>query len=526
MALAYCLHLIEKKEDTKLTIYGEFLEKHPPEWEVKIIENTSWSCIHGIERWRNNCGCNSGRPDWTQEWRSPLRDSLDWLREKLINIYEKETSSFTEDVWELRDKYISVILNRNPDNIQKFLTDNGVGQIKDIELVKLLKLLELQRHAMLMYTSCGWFFDEISGIETVQVILYAARAIQLVEEITGKDLEPEFMEHLAKIKSNLPHLENGAKVYEMYVKPAIIDLLRVAAHYAVSALFEEYSDSSKIFCYEVNSLDYDLHSAGKIRLAIGKARMRSEVTYEEIMVSHAFFHLGDHNLNGGVRETRSEKEYGEMKNELQDSFKKLNVAEIILLIDKHFGTHSYNLWHLFKDESRRVFNIIMEETLMNIEINFRQIYENHYPIMLAMLQTETPLPKPITTAVEFVLNTDMKNILENPEPIDHDKLQKISEEARKWNVELDKKLLGYAAAKRINNLMNKLMDGSGDIALLIEVNIMLRELKKLNLDIDLWKAQNILFLYSKDHLNSANGRSQEWYTQFNELEKHLAVSIA
>jgi hypothetical protein len=92
--------------------------------------------------------------------------------------------------------------------------------------------------------------------------------------------------------------------------------------------------------------------------------MRSQVTYEEVLVTHAFFHLGDHNLNGGVRESRSMKDYGEMKKELKDEFSKMNVAEIILLIDKHFGTHSYSLWHLFKDESRKVFTKLTEETLI------------------------------------------------------------------------------------------------------------------------------------------------------------------
>jgi alpha-amylase/alpha-mannosidase (GH57 family) len=525
MALAYCLHYIEADENTSLTVYGEFLEKFPPEYEVKIIEDTSWSCLHGVKRWYSNCGCNSGRPDWHQEWRAPLRESLDWLREKLSLLYEKETSIYTEDMWGLRDNYIKIILNRNPDNIKTFLAENSIKDLKDEELVKLLKLLELQRHAMLMYTSCGWFFDEISGIETVQVILYAARAIQLAKEITGEDFEPEFIGHLEKIKSNIPELDNGAAVYERYVKPAIIDLLRVAAHYAVSALFEEYSEHSNIFCYEVTSKDYELLSAGKTHLAMGRAVMRSMVTYEEILITHAFFHLGDHNLNGGVREARSMKDYDEMKKEFKDVFEKMNVSEIIFLIDKHFGTHSYSLWHLFKDESRKVFNKLMQETLTNIEISFRQIYENHYPMMLAMLDTETPLPKAIVTAVEFVLNTDIRKILDSPDPVDSEHLHRLTDEAKKWNIGLDKNIIGYSASKRINEIMEKLMKDPDNIQLLIDSNILLGELKKFNLPLDLWKAQNTLFLYSKNHLRKNDGKPDEWYSHFNELEKHLEVSI-
>jgi alpha-amylase/alpha-mannosidase (GH57 family) len=524
MALAYALNYIEKNNLAKITVYGEFLEKHPPEWEVKIIENTSWSCVHGVERWRSNCGCNTGRIDWNQEWRAPLRDALDWLRDSLIPIYEKEISRYSKSGWVLRDNYIKVILNRDPDNIAKFLSENDLKGLEPEDLVRLLKLLEMQRHAMLMYTSCGWFFDEISGIETVQVVLYAARAIQLTKEITGNDLEEEFMKHLEKIQSNLPHPGNGAKIYEAYVKPAIIDLLRVAAHYAVSALFEEHSEHSGIFCYEVFSEDYERFQAGKVSLAIGKARMRSMITYEQILISHAFFHLGDHNLNGGVRESRSMADYKTMKNELKQVFKKLNFAEIILLIDKHFGTHSYSLWHLFKDENRKVFQILTEETLHNIETMFRQIYENHYPMMLAMVETQTPLPKALATPVEFVINSDIKKILDSEDKVDSERLNQLADEAKKWNLELDRKLLSYAGTNRINRLMERFLENPGEIELLNDINALLKIFKDINLEPDLTKAQNMMFRYSSGELKK-NGKSEEWYARFNDLEKYLAVSI-
>ena len=111
MALAYFLHLVEEREDLQLTIYGEFLEKNPPEWEVQIIDETSWSCVHGVERWKSDCGCNTGmHPGWNQQWRKPLRETLDWLRDKMIEIYEREGKRFTKDVWKLRDAYIKIIL--------------------------------------------------------------------------------------------------------------------------------------------------------------------------------------------------------------------------------------------------------------------------------------------------------------------------------------------------------------------------------------------------------------------------------
>jgi alpha-amylase/alpha-mannosidase (GH57 family) len=167
MALAFCLHFIESSDLLTLTNYGEFLEKYPPIHEVQIFENSSWSCAHGVERWRNDCGCNSGmHSGWHQKWRGPLRGALDALRDQLIPAYTREASLYFKDPWQARDHYIEVILDRGEESIEAFLKKHTARELSKEEKSRVLKLLELQRHAMLMYTSCGWFFDEISGPET------------------------------------------------------------------------------------------------------------------------------------------------------------------------------------------------------------------------------------------------------------------------------------------------------------------------------------------------------------------------
>ena len=478
MALAYCLHYIEANNYAQLTVYGEFLEKFPPEYEVEIIEDTSWSCIHGVERWRSNCGCNSGRQGWNQEWRAPLRNALDWLRDTLIQFYEKVNGQFNINIWKLRNDYIKVILNRSPENVNEFLSSNGFNNLSGEEKIRILKILEIQRHSLLMYTSCGWFFDEISGIETVQVILYAARAIQLLNEVSGINLEKDFLDLLKKIPSNIPELKNAKMVYERFVKPAIIDLQRVAAHYAVSSLFEEYSDRTRIYCYDVEDIERDFKEAGRLKIIIGRAVMRSRITNDEKTISYAFLHMGDQNLNGGVRESLSDEKYEKMHKVLANSFLKLNIAEIILSIEKYFGTHSYSLWHLFKDENRKVFNKIMENTLADIEFSFRQIYENHYPLMQAMKETGTPLPKPLLTAVEFIINTDFKRMLEDGGTIDIEKLLRLSNEAKNWSIELNKTELSYTASQKINYLMEIFKEQPEITELMEEINTSLIGFKR------------------------------------------------
>src|ERR1700690_4600622 len=257
MALAYALHHIESNNLASLTNYGEYLERYPPSHEVQIYENTSWSCVHGVERWRGNCGCNSGgHSGWNQEWRAPLREALDWLRDRLSTIFEEKAKEYLKDPWSARNDYIGVVVDRTTERVESFLKDHALKDLHFDERIAVLELMEIQRHAMLMYTSCGWFFDELSGIETVQVIQYAARAIQLADQLFSDSFEPGFLEHLERAVSNIPEHRNGRVIYEKFVRPAMLDMKDVGAHYAISSLIRDYSDTEKLFCYSVKREDY------------------------------------------------------------------------------------------------------------------------------------------------------------------------------------------------------------------------------------------------------------------------------
>jgi len=384
----------------------------------------------------------------------------------------------------------------------------------------------------LMYTSCGWFFDEISGLEAVQVIQYAARAIQIVYELTEVDLEEEFLGKLKNAPGNIPDVKDGAEVYQKYVKPAVIDLLRVAAHFAISSMFEDYSENSEIFCYGVYKNQYELITAGRNRLALGQTTMRSKITLEEKQISFAVLHLGDHHFYGGVREWQNGDEYNTMCNEIKSAFDRLDIAEMILLMDKHFGMHSYNLWYLFKDKSREVFDKIMYQTLDSIEISFRNVYKNHYATLQAMKRTGTPLPKALSTAVEYVINNDLQQVFEEPGSIDRDKLQNLLHEVRCWDVELDKSTLSFVGSKRLVALMEQLYNNPDDVKIIDELSDSHRILQQLNIDLDLWKAQNILFALinekyavNYDEAKSGNKNSAQWINKINELQEKLEVNI-
>ncbi len=222
MALAYCFDSLENNKSADLTVYGEFLEKHPPSYEVKIVENSSWSCEHGVERWRGDCGCCTGSDSkWNQKWRADLREAMDILQADLAQLYTQHMPKYLNSPWQARDGYIDILLDMSRSGVEKYLKEHGLRELTKREMLTALKLLEMQKCAMFMYTSCGWFFDDISRIEAVQIMQYAARAMQIAYEVSGMDFEAEFLSILKNAKSNVSEFKTGDKVYETLIKPAI-----------------------------------------------------------------------------------------------------------------------------------------------------------------------------------------------------------------------------------------------------------------------------------------------------------------
>ena len=532
MALAYCLHYIEENKLATITNYGEYLEFHPPDHEVEIVENSSWSCSHGIERWRSDCGCHSGmHPGWHQKWRKPLREAMDWLRDQSIQIFEQEASAYFKDVWLARNEYISIVLNRNPDHIESFLQEYSSHPLNSEEKTKALTLLEMQRNAMLMYSSDGWFFDEISGIETIQVLKYAARCIQLIQRFVDHSPEEEYLKILEQAPSNIPRYQNGAKIYQLLIKPAMVDLIRVAAHYAISSLFDGYQKS--IFCYQINQGKINRLESCKLKMAIGQANIRSEITWEEDKISFAVLHLGDYNVNGGVRSYMDEKAYDIMQNEIIKAFDLGDVAAVVRLMDQHFGTNSYSLWYLFKDEQRRVIREIMNLNLEQINTNLHQIYIDNYTMMNFLHQLNIPILQPFSSIAAYETNQELLALF-SQEVIDLAKLEKLVQEAQDWSIALDQATLGFKISNWVNQSLNNLNVNLNSLNKIIQIIKVLNLLKPLALQLHLWKAQNIYFeMYQQEEMKAiqekaAQGdeKNKKWLSQFKQLGYILNVEVS
>ncbi|MEP6801895.1 MAG: DUF3536 domain-containing protein [Acidobacteriota bacterium] len=214
-ALAEAFALLEASGFARLTNYGEFLALHPSEWEAEIVENTAWSCAHGLGRWRDDCTCRTGlKPDWVQVWRGPLRLALDNLRDSLADVFDREGGALFADPWAARDAYIEAILDPAPEVFADLLRRHARAPLGPPEIDTARRLLEMQRHAMLMYTSCGWFFDDPAGLETTQILRYAARAVELAPPAARASIEGEFVHRLELAPSNDPEMRDARRIYE------------------------------------------------------------------------------------------------------------------------------------------------------------------------------------------------------------------------------------------------------------------------------------------------------------------------
>lgn len=523
MALAFCLDYIEKEGRAKLTNYGQFLELCPPQDEAQIIENSSWSCVHGVERWRENCGCNTGKPGWHQLWRKPLRDSLDWLRENVEVIFEREASKVVKDPWKARNEYINIVLKRNEDNIKRFLKDHALN---DGAPNRILRIMEMQRHAMLMYTSCGWFFDEISGIETTQVLQYACRVIQLANQIGEVDLETEFIKQLEAAPSNVSTYENGAVVYNKSVLPSRTNLQRVGIHYAVSSIFEDEPDSLTIFNYSTSNDSFIKKEAGEQKLVLGITKVKSLVTKSEKKFAFAVIYLGKHNIIGNISLDMEPDKFAGMQFRMVKAFEEGRLGDLIGLMQTYFGPEKYTIWHLFQDEKRKILDMISQESMAELEHSLRKSYNQDYPLINALANNNIPIPNTYKTTFEYVLNADLVKIFQS-DKINIKEMERIVAELAKWNLKIDDpRKLSRLAGESIFKELNRIGNERENVKRVQRLNRMFPLLEKFKLEPNFHKSQNLYFEISMENKNrSSREIDEEWVEQFKLLGKNLGVKL-
>lgn len=535
MTLAYCLYYIEAKKLAQIANYAQYLEYHQPEFEVEIVENTSWSCTHGVERWRSDCGCNTGlKPGWNQAWRKPLREAMDWLRDQLSDKYEKAAKEYLKDPWSARNNYINVILDRSPESIQEFLAAEAKRELNQEEKRRVIKLLEMQRHSMLIFTSCGWFFDEISGIETVQVIMYAARAMQLAHEVLGLELEEGFVKKLSAAPSNILEFQNGAKIYKTFVKPAVVDFAKISAQNTIIALFAQDLSSKKLTpqmpnCYfRVTQNDVERRDDGKFRLIINYSTVYSGITLDEQTFGCAAIWLGDHNVFCGTMPDMPQDAFNAMRSEVLGSFEKGQINEIIVSLSKFFGQNTYSLKDMFKDDQRYILDFIVEGGLKKARELYDIIYRDNSAMLRFMKENRIPSPQPFRAAAEIILENEIEQALTS-EQVDLERLQKLIENSRSFSVNLNSELLAYQASERIAKEFSELFKTPQDTEKIKSVAKLIETIMQLPLGLNLWQSQNVAFKIAETHLLQMKQRQDEsakaWLGSFSQLCELIGIRL-
>ncbi|HXK59037.1 MAG TPA: DUF3536 domain-containing protein [Acidobacteriota bacterium] len=532
MALSYAIRQIESSSHTRITNYGEYLERFPPTCEVEISENTAWSCAHGIERWRSNCGCCVTHvPGWNQEWRVALRSSLDWLEQELSCRFLQSARDYLKDPWKAQNDYIEVILDRSPQSVELFLDRHALRPLDHDAKVKVLRLLEMQRHTMLMFTSCGWFFDDISGIEAVQNLCYAARAAQLAEQVFGNCFEDGLAERLQHARSNIREQLNGQQIYETRVRPAVTDLKKVAAHYAISSLFENYNDTTRLYSYTIYSGNPRKVHAGRTRLAIGRLDITSNTTFETGSFTFCAFYFGGHNLTGGVREFRSLEEHEILLTEIEEAFNSGDIVRIVRLADSHFPGNLYSLKQLFRDEQRKIAALMLEPTLKDVADAYRDIYEPNVPLMRFLEDLRIPLPKAFDLAAQFVLNQGLEKAFEK-EPLDLNEIASLLQQAKVRRITLDSEKLGFQLRNVVKQRSKHLRRKPADMDVIEGLASLLELAGMLPFPVVLWDLENVLYEViqvrypvMKKRAEGGDEIAQTWIKAIQNLAEKIRVRV-
>lgn len=535
MTLAYCLYYIEANKLAKITNFSEFLDNKQPVFEVEILENTSWSCSHGVERWRSNCGCKQdARRNWSQAWRKPLREAMDWLSSQLAGGFEKAASEYLKDPWSARNSYINVILDRSKESIDNFLAAEAKKPLNEDEKRRVIKLLEMERHALLIFTSCGWFFDEISGIETVQVMMYAARAMQLAKELLGLDLEAEYVKMLAAAPSNIAEFVNGEKVYDIFVRPSIVDFAKISAQNTIIALFSADLNAKMLTpqmpnCYfKVTQKDVEHRDDGKFRLIINHTTVYSGITLDEQTFGCAAIWLGDHNVSCGAMLDMQQDSFNAMKTELLESFEKGQINEIIISLPKDFGKNNYSLKDMFKDDQHCILDFIVEGGLKKAKELNEIVYRDNSALMRFMKENRIPQPQPFRSAAEIVLEMEIEEALTANE-VDLEQLQRLIANARSFSVNLNSELLAFEASEKITKEFEKLQVNPEDPQKIKNIANLIAIIGQLPFSLNLWQSQNIAFKLAEKLFHPIEQRQDEaarlWISSFRQLCELIGIRL-
>lgn len=500
MALAYVVRVGAKNNGFEITNYAQFLEMYPPTYEVDIKPVSSWSCSHGVGRWMDDCGCSTGAlPHWNQKWRKPLRDGLNYLRDELIKICSSSGAKYYNDFWEARNNYIDVILDRSQSSINQFLKQNAKKSLKASDKIAAIKLMEIQRMAQLMFTSCGWFFADISGIETVQILKYAARAIELAHEFTKTDIEKSFLNYLQKARSNITEAGSGKDIYIKQVKTSIIDYKQIAAQYAIESYFDNKEDEAikeELYCFKVKKHSEKKYQSPNQNLVFGKLDVTSNITTEKHSISYVMLHTKNSDFYCAVKDFSCAEDFNLEKQEILSVFEKGNLVDILQSIETYYESKFYSLKDIPIDRRKVILENLIIKNLKKASRTYKDLYESLLNPICYLNDLGMDIPEGFRVCAKYtLLSTMYKELSELSDYSDKQKIEKLLKTKAladkfyiKLNVPKIKETMSQKLLEQVIQLKNE-PNIKNNKVLLDLFNL----LEKLGIEVHISRAQNIFY---------------------------------
>lgn len=445
--LAYALAVEAPKRGIEVTTVATYLREHPPEERAEVVES-AWSCAHGVGRWKEDCGCETGgQPGWTQRWRAPLRAALDLVRETVDHAFERRGRSVLRDPWSARDDYVRVLIGAvgREEFLASWLLDGA-------DAVVALTLLEAARHSLAMYTSCGWFFNDVAGLETVQDLRYAARALDCLDEIG----EPVPMERIRTVlgtaESNVSEEGNGREIWERHVETARVDAERVVAHLALVELLEGREPATRVATFDVSVTDHGHRDRGALAMCWGSVVLTHRRTLRVTEHVYAALHLGGLEVLGATRAPGLFDE-GEIVR-LQEAFAAdAPVTTLLRLVSDGFGPREFGLASALPDAAEHILEGAARTLSNRFARAYDQLFSDHRPTLTALAAAGYQLPPELRAPAEMALARRLESAVAGAagslDPEDYVDALAIVREARANGVTLEAPMVQEAIDRLI-----------------------------------------------------------------------------
>ncbi|MGH9944433.1 MAG: DUF3536 domain-containing protein [Pyrinomonadaceae bacterium] len=445
--LAYALEEEAARRGFRVTNYGEYLAKHPPLVEVEIKrgpddEGTAWSCVHGVGRWSRDCSCHAGAPEgWGQQWRAPLRAALNYLRDEAARVFETVGGDLFRDPWRARDEYIKLLVDEAADRDEFLLRQSG-RRLPRPGQVQALTLLEMQRASLMTFTSCGWFFNDLSGIETVQVLKYAGRVLDLMDELRIEPPLAQFVDLLSLARSNLKQQGTGADIFRRAIGQSRVTTSHVAASVAITGLVEQSEPAGEMAGHRYERADFRKQQHGRLTLATGRIALENLATGARPEFAVASMHFGDVDFYCVLREFKDQKTFTASTEKLWDQFRAASLPTMLRLMQEEFGPADYGLEHLLPEGRQRIYEIVFGQMVERFSEQYEYLYEESRRNIEMLHQAGFELPQELRAAAEFTMSRRFEEELRRHEagqdPASYREALMIANEVKRLGYRIDK----------------------------------------------------------------------------------------